>query len=138
MSTYSYRNLDRGAVKVCPICKTSFWIPEPEMYAYKMSIKVGTHDQLLYFNKYSCKREYERLHAEELRDKRLKKIEQVIENRVGRMKRPIRADDYQDKHCETCRYFQKGKYGFADCTVYSFAISKNLAACNKYKPKEYE
>ena len=127
---------DRGATKVCPTCHRAFYIPAPALYAYKMETKVNGVSTLLYFCRYSHKRQYEN-EREKKRSQRFQdKSDRLIRERVSSRGRPPEAYDYEDKNCEDCRYCIRGKFGFTDCTVYSRAINPGKAACRRYRPKD--
>lgn len=134
-----FRN--REAVKICPICKKAFFIPDTRNWAYKISIsKTVEGHKTLYFCKYSHKRQYETEHEQKLKDNRKKQADKTIKKRTaGKIGRPPEPEeDYLDKFCIDCRYCVKGKYGFSDCTVYSFPINPYKCACKRYRSKELD
>ena len=123
---------DRDAVKVCPVCHKTFWIPAVTLWAYrKDEFKDGEH-RVLYFCRYNCKRKYER--EEETEEGREKDLQERAE-RASRKGRPSTSGEWNDRICNECRYSFRGKYGFTDCTVYSSAVNPYRKACRKFKEK---
>ena len=57
-----------GVWKTCPICQRLFFVNSAEDWIYKKKRKKGD----LYFHTWSCMRQYEKDHANELHEKRVK------------------------------------------------------------------
>lgn len=57
-----------GVWKTCPICGKPFFVANSDDWSYKRSDKKGLH----YFHTWSCLRQYDKQHSDEIHEKRVK------------------------------------------------------------------
>ena len=129
-----------GIIKVCPVCEKVFWIPIPEEWAYKRTATVDSGDrEMLYFNKYSCKRKYDAEYEIKMSKKRVATMKREHQKRKAQKFGVLRVGDEveadTDKHCIDCYYCEKSKYGFYDCVARQYALNPYKVACKKFVPK---
>lgn len=146
--------LGTGVYKVCPVCGKVFFV-EPEYWVYKRETRHDTHHEKRYFMcSWSCLRKFDTQHEQELFDLRMKAALKRQKKRIERRKSLNLPDDTEKQRerkqreaeideliygrmCQECRYFQRDKYGFPNCT-FQYRITKGSTACRRFKPNDQE
>ena len=121
---------DRGAYFVCPTCEERFFVTEPDIYVYKMTITVAKDKQeKLFFNKYTCKLKYEAEYEKKKskhRSDAAKKRHQ--EKKLKQNRIPKEKPELEEK-CLDCQYCLGKNFGFYSCNYYDYPVSRYRGAC---------
>lgn len=128
------RPYSRGIFKVCPVCNKSFYICEPEIWAYKMNIHTRTDKRLVYFNRYSCMRAYQKDYEKLLKKRKLesdkRKYEKAKQKKIDAGEKKVK-----DVFCFDCRYCMKDDIELRYCSCFGCAVRNYKSACKKYRPR---
>ena len=124
-----------GLICECPVCDKTFFVSDPDVWVYKREANITKYrTTILYFDRYSCKRKYEKRYEQ---DVKIRRIEAAKLRHRGKLKSDAEENDYIDgKICGTCFYCCQGHYGFYDCLVKGWAVNQIKTACSAWKPKE--
>ena len=146
--------LGTGAYKVCPVCGKTFFC-EPEYWVYKREDNHSAKHQKRYFCcSWKCLRLYDAQHEQKLFELRMQAALRRQKKRIERRRRQNLPDDSDAKRkkaqrnaeidaliygrmCQECRYFQRDKFGFPNCT-FQYRITKGSTACRRFKPNDQE
>lgn len=124
-----------GGYKKCPNCGKVFYVTDPGLWVYKHEGHLRGEDKVAYLCSWHCLREHEKAYAAR-RDKVFAESkERARERRKDKLK-SIKKE-LMNRHCEECRYFSHGKYGFPDCSVIGRPIRGSAMACRRFK-ENYE
>ena len=141
-----------GAYKICPVCKKAFYC-DPECWVYKREIRHDTKHERRYFCcSWKCLRVFDAEHEQQLLELRMQAALRRQKKRIDRRRSQNLPDDSESKKkkaqrdaeidaliygrmCQECRYFQRDKFGFPNCT-FQYRIAKGSTACRRFKPNE--
>jgi len=124
---------DRGAYKVCACCGKAFYVIAPEQWVYKFKWHIRGEEKVKFMCSWHCLRAYEKEYQ--------KKKDQIFREKNERIRQKHREKlrsiqkEYINRHCEECRYFSHGKYGFPDCSVIGRPIKGSAMACRRFKER---
>ena len=125
-----HRQYFRGIYKVCPVCGKAFYVCEPELWVYKMEIHARSErERLVYFNKYSCKRKYEKDYEARKAKRKAESDKRKWEKSHGR-----KIED-NDVFCYDCRYCMYDHGETRYCSCFGCSVRNYKSACKKFKPR---
>lgn len=139
------RGWDTGVYKVCPVCGKAFYICEPEIWAYKLTTHRKKVREIVYFNKYSCKKKYEDEYEKEVFKIRQESQKKQMAKRKASNRRNAKYERHgiireqectgaeDEARCCDCRYCAKDKFGFRSCTMYGYSLNSMKLACNRFR-----
>ena len=65
-------DIRRGIDVTCPVCGKGFYITDPDLWVFKLMASVNVGEQKsFYFDKYTCKRAYEKEYEKEKKQRRI-------------------------------------------------------------------
>ena len=139
-----------GIIATCPICGKVWYIGTPEMWIPKREINTNGSRKIVYFCKSSHKWEFNDKYEEEQERKRSEAAQKRHETRQknlaegkspsGRKKTTLEerkkaAQEREGKTCSDCRYAEKDRFGFWNCS-FQYNCKAMRKACGCFKPKE--
>lgn len=128
---------EHGGYKTCPACGKTFYVIEPELWAYKHEGHIAGADKREFLCSWSCLRKHEKNYQKK-KDEAIREASERARIKKRERLKSVR-EEYADKHCDQCRYFSEGKFGFTDCSVISRPIRGTAMACRRYKGRyDYE
>ena len=134
-----------GVYAVCPVCKKAFFVCHPDEYVYKRRASISTNNnKMLYFNKYSCKRAFDKDYEKYIFE--IRQAAAIERHKKGRPRKPVDPEKKAEKdaeidrmregkHCKDCMYAYRDKFGFWYCS-FSYVIKAYKVACKKFRPGE--
>lgn len=127
---------DNGGYRVCANCGKVFYVIAPELWVYKHEGHLRGEDRKVYLCSWHCLREHEKAYASR-RDKAFAEAKERARERRKEHLKSIKKE-LMNRHCEECRYFSHGKYGFPDCSVIGRPIRGSAMACRRFKERYEE
>lgn len=119
----------RGISRVCPVCQKEFFVPYPDDWVFKRFAKAekGTKPKLVYFDRWSCKKQFDAEYDPECARQRSEKQFEVQAHRTKHI--------FSDRKCVECRYCYKLSSDSYDCTYSQSKVNMRRSACRRFKPR---
>ena len=128
---------DRGIWKVCPICNKRFYILYPDLWVYKKvaRVKKAGNQEMVYFDKYSCKRKFEDEYSVEVTRRRSDALKKMHSERRKKKLETVKKEAKEPHYCYECGNSVKNMFGFYECVLNPNANMQNRY-CKRFTPKE--